>query len=291
MSLNLAITGLAVVDPSRGFLPEQHVDPSRLRRLDPLSALAVAAARLAVLDAGLSGESAGVVATTGVAFGTALGCQATELRYAERLVERGTHATNPIDFPDSIDGAPAAHVAIELGLGGPSVTHADGALAGELALVHAALAIANGRALRMVVGAGEFPAPRLASVATHCAAGAARAGVVALVLEAAAAVGDRGGRVRARLQGIGFGAGHVGRGPRSRNDGTVREAIAAALRQAGGEPREAAGGTTNAALAGASGLAGLVGEGLSRVAAGDVRVVIHHATAPGGQSVALAMTS
>jgi 3-oxoacyl-(acyl-carrier-protein) synthase len=296
VKLDLTITGAAVIAPGPDLDLEQYVEPNRLRRMDPLSALAVAAARVATDRAGLTLERDRVVDTMGVAFGTAFGCQTTELRYAERLVERGAYFTNPIDFPDSIDGAPAAHVAMELGLGGPSATHADGHLAGELASLHGALAIANGRAERMLVVAGDHATPRFARLAADCATVTGRrgeaSGVAAVVLEPTSVARTRGAETWARLCGVGLGfdAGtRLGRLPV--DDAGRAAAVDAALRSAG-LPRDAVdrcdGESTRM---GAGGLERLVAHSIAALAAGDVRVIVHHATAPGGQSVALVLTS
>jgi 3-oxoacyl-[acyl-carrier-protein] synthase II len=206
-----------------GFHPERHIHPNRLRRMDALSARAVAAALLSVRDARLAEHSRTVPRPdTGVAFGTAYGCQETTLRYAQKLVEQGAYFTNPIDFPDSIDGAPAAHVAMELGLQGPSTTHVDGALSGEVAVWHAVLAIQSGRAARMIAGAGDTWTHTLHDALTDLglvggstggAESPARAetlrlseGVAMLVLESAASAAARGARVYAEVLGVAAGA-------------------------------------------------------------------------------------
>ena len=203
-----------------GFRPEQYVHPNRLRRMDALSARAVAASILAVRDARLAEHTRSVHRPdTGVAFGTAYGCQETTLRYAQKLVEQGAYFTNPIDFPDSIDGAPAAHIAMELGLQGPSTTHVDGALSGEVSLWHAALAIQSGRATRMIAGAGDTLTHTLQVALTELglvggsppgvASGAptqayrASEGVAMLVLESAESAGARGARCYAEILGVG----------------------------------------------------------------------------------------
>jgi 3-oxoacyl-[acyl-carrier-protein] synthase II len=204
------------------------VHPNRLRRMDPLSAQAVAAATLAVQDAGLgelcrSTPSRG----TGVAFGTGYGCQTTTLRYATKLVEQGAYFTNPIDFPDSVDGAPAGHIAIELGLQGPSTTLVDGGLSGESAVWHAALAIQAGRAERMLAGGGDELTETLHRVLDElglwCAADESGQQLMCpydvrlrgplpgeatavLVLESSELAERRGAHVYARLLGVGHGA-------------------------------------------------------------------------------------
>jgi hypothetical protein len=136
--------------------PRGILGPERGRRLDPLSQLALVAVERARHQAGLGQEERrGMPVREGVAVGSALGAVATSVRYARRLVGAGPAATNPIDFPDSIDGAPAAQVALDLRLGGPSFTFVDGRSSATTALVHAARQIAWGRATRMYVVAGD----------------------------------------------------------------------------------------------------------------------------------------
>lgn len=161
----VAVTGGGLVLPAargeHGFLAIdleilRLLGPERGRRLDPLSQLGLVAVdgarRRAQLDN--SGPSEKRV-KEGIAVGSALGATTTAVRYAQRLLRAGAAATNPIDFPDSIDGAPAAHVALDLGLGGPSLTFTDGEHSATAALAFAARQIAGGRAERMYVVVGD----------------------------------------------------------------------------------------------------------------------------------------
>jgi len=292
VSWDLVISATAVIDPAVGFVAEQYIDPNRLRRMDPLSAFAVAAARLATRAARLGLASDRVAPEVGVSFGTAYGCQATALRYAQRLVAHGAYFTNPIDFPDSIDGAPAAHMAMELKLGGPSVTHVDGHVAGEMALVHAALAVHGGRAKCMVVGGGEAPSPLAQRLTENCPLPERSAGAACLVLESSRAARERGAPVLARLRGIGFGSDpetRFGRLPATAAGSSA--ALRDALAQAGLEPEAVDRIAGTAVDGGSSGIADLALDRIPALVRGDVRVVVHHATAPGGQTVALVLTN
>lgn len=136
--------------------PDELLSPERSRRLDPWSQLALIAVEHARRQAQLAPNNRkDKLATEGVALGSALGAVVTTVRYAKRLVDAGPTATNPIDFPDSIDGAAAGHVALDLGLSGPSVTFTDGPFSAVSALVYAARQIAWRRATRMHVVAGD----------------------------------------------------------------------------------------------------------------------------------------
>ena len=134
----------------------ESLGQASLRRLDPLSQYAIYAVQQARLAAGIGAEDQVMKgARCGVCVGTALGAQNTRVRYARRLALHGVSATNPIDFPDSIDGAPAAHIAIRWGLQGPSLTFAEGKGSAINALVSACRQLATGRAARMYVVMGD----------------------------------------------------------------------------------------------------------------------------------------
>jgi 3-oxoacyl-[acyl-carrier-protein] synthase II len=234
------------------FLPDKYVDPMVTRRMDPGSVRAVIAARLALADAGLVACSR-PDPVTGVAMGTAYGCQTTSLRHGTRLVEQGPYSANPLDFPDSIDGAPAAHVAMHCGLGGPNITCTDGELAGEMALVAAMLTLGAGRAEAMVVVAGDALTETVLGVLDRCgalyAADASRppgpydrdcCGLVpaelaaALVLEDGARAERRGARVYALVSGPGVASEpDAGRNDYPRHPETHRQAMVQALERAG----------------------------------------------------------
>jgi hypothetical protein len=124
--------------------------------LDPLSQFALLAAERARQVAGLPRQSStGAREREGVVVGSAFGATVTSVRYAKRLVKAGPAGTNPIDFPDSIDGAPAAHVALDLRLQGPSLTFVDGRRSAVSALVVGARLVASGRAERVHVVVGD----------------------------------------------------------------------------------------------------------------------------------------
>ncbi|MFC1641189.1 beta-ketoacyl synthase N-terminal-like domain-containing protein [Myxococcota bacterium] len=214
---------------------------SSTRRMDPLSVRAVVAARLALADAGFPGQDGTELDPgAGAVFGTAYGCQTTTLRYARKLADQGPCFANPIDFPDSIDGAAAAHMTIECGLGGPSMTVLDGEVAGERALQVGALMLGAGRVTRVVVTAGDqawqnlaAPTPGLASMGHPQCGWAPDQLAAALVLETRSGAASRGARVHALLCGFGWAAESHGRsrGYPSRPE-TYCRAISEALSQA-----------------------------------------------------------
>jgi len=130
------------------------------RRLDPLSIRAVRCTEIARRNAGLL-DPIEQPNLEGVCVGSALGAQQTRVRYASRLVSHGLAGTNPIDFPDSIDGAPAAHIALRWGLQGPSLTLVGGLDCACRALVYASRQLVFGLADRMCVVLGDVFEPRM----------------------------------------------------------------------------------------------------------------------------------
>ena len=187
---------------------ERTFGPERLRRLDPLSQCALLAVHRARVAAGIAEERrVNKRSYEGVCVGTAFGAQTTRVRYARRLAEHGSAATNPIDFPDSIDGAAAAHVAIQWGLQGPSLTFVEGARSAEHALVAACRQIVDAHVERMMLVTGDIFDPWLrqtivsaarATAATSrgidaaAAADVPRDAVLALVLERSDTLSLRG---------------------------------------------------------------------------------------------------
>jgi hypothetical protein len=190
------VTGGCLIGPASSdslVAPIHAIDPTsvlgveRVRRLDPLSQYALVAVELACQNAGIVRQPGPKYSPReGVIVGTALGATVTSVRYAKRLVKSGPALTNPIDFPDSIDGAPAAHIALDRGLCGPSITFCDGESSTVSALVYAARLIESGRVDRMIVVAGDYLDDLFVKALAQQAASTGRRygqAVLALVLE------------------------------------------------------------------------------------------------------------
>lgn len=196
VSSSVWVTGGYLIGPEVSASPVAKLHPfdpvnvlgaERSRRLDPLSQYALVAVERACQLAGLPREQAlERKPFEGVVVGSALGATVTSVRYAKRLVNAGPAATNPIDFPDSIDGSAAAHVALDRGLCGPSVTFCDGERSALSALVYGARLVARGRVERMVVVCGDYLDETFVRALTREAIGTGRnyaEAVFALVLE------------------------------------------------------------------------------------------------------------
>ena len=134
----------AEVDP--GSL-DVHVDRDAARRLSRICQLAVSAARLAVVDSGVSPG-----ADLGVAVGTEYGDFRSSEEFAAGFLRRGPAGLSPMIFPNTVMNSMAAQVAIAVGAQGPTVTVNQATVPGDLAMARAAGLVAAGQARVMLVG-------------------------------------------------------------------------------------------------------------------------------------------
>ncbi len=224
----------------------------QLPGVDRVSQLAVAAADLAVRDAGgltdVDHERVGVYVGCGMGGATAL-----ESAY------RAGGRVPPLTIPAFMPNAPAAHVAMRLGVKGPVITYSVACASSAVAIAEAAKALRCGEIDVAIAGGSEAlivpgvvlawqAMMTLASFAPGEAAGASRPfasdrkgfvlgeGSAFLVLETAERARARGARVYARLAGWGLScdATHL-----TKPDvGGQQRALRAALRQAGLQPAD-----------------------------------------------------
>lgn len=129
----------------------------RTRRNSPrVTQLAVAAARLALIDARL-GEHTYAPERTAVVVGTALAGWHDASLQTELLLERGARRVNPFLAVGSPYHGPGSEVAALVQARGPQLTFGHGCPAGLAAIAHGATLIANGEADLCVVGGSEAP--------------------------------------------------------------------------------------------------------------------------------------
>jgi 3-oxoacyl-[acyl-carrier-protein] synthase II len=225
----------------------------QLAGVDRVSQLAVAAADLAVRDAGLAmsdadPERVGVYAGCGMG-----GAAALEAAY------RGNGRVSPLTIPAFMPNAPAAHVAMRHGVQGPVLTYSVACASSSVAIAEAAKAIQRGEVDVAIAGGSEaliVPGVVLAWQAMQTlatfqpgeAAGAVRPfasdrsgfalgeGAAFLVLESAERARSRDARSYATLAGWGLSsdATHL---TKPDAPGQAR-ALRAALRQAKLQPRD-----------------------------------------------------
>ena len=143
----------------RDFKPRDFIPLMKMRRMNGLSRLAVAAARLAIEDCGttLSPE-------TGVAIGTAFGPVQTSVEYMQEYVEKGASLAPPQLFAESVANAPGSHIAIEWGLRGFNLTITQRESSALAAAMYAATQLVKGSAQAALIGGVEEANEMLFSV-------------------------------------------------------------------------------------------------------------------------------
>lgn len=215
-------TRLACYQPD--FVPEDFIDRRAARRMDRFAQFAVAAARLALDDAGL--DAAPVRDRVGVYVGSGIGGLATFVDQTIVMLERGPDRLSPLFIPMMIANMAAAQISITLGLRGPLLStvsacatsnHAIGEALDAIRLGRADVILAGGTETAITeIGIGAFNAMRALSTRNDDPGTASRpfdadrdgfvmgeAGAV-LVLEAEEHARARGATVVAELMGYGL---------------------------------------------------------------------------------------
>jgi 3-oxoacyl-[acyl-carrier-protein] synthase II len=134
----------------RDFKPRDFIPPMKLRRMNLLSRYAVAAAKLALDDAGASLPSG-----SGVALGTSFGPVQTSVEYMQEYVEKGAALAPPQLFAESVANAPGSHVAIEHDLRGFNVTFTQREASALAAAMYGAAQIVKGSVPAAILGGVE----------------------------------------------------------------------------------------------------------------------------------------
>jgi 3-oxoacyl-[acyl-carrier-protein] synthase II len=143
-----------------GFEPTDFIDHRSARRMDRFSRFAVAAARLAVEDAGLTitdalRPRAGALVGSGIGGLDSFGSQTI---IAE---QRGADRVSPLFIPWVIANMAAAQVSMELGLKGPLSCVSTACASGNHALGDATEVIRRGQADVMLAGGAEASITRV----------------------------------------------------------------------------------------------------------------------------------
>lgn len=145
----LAYNAFGIVD-----LPAQSPVPrSRLAGIDRVSVMALMAAHEAVDDAGLRGHASLDAAILSV--GTGMGGAESVQQGYEELLLRGGSRLNPLLVIKGMNNAAAAHVAIDFGCHGQSLTYSTACSSSAIAIGEAARAIRGGYAEVAIAGGSE----------------------------------------------------------------------------------------------------------------------------------------
>jgi 3-oxoacyl-[acyl-carrier-protein] synthase II len=145
-------TAAEVVD----FVPNDHLDAKRSKRLDRYGQFSVTAARMALADAALdlTCEDRDRV---GAMMGSALGGVAFAEAQLGRFLSQGLRAVDPIVALAVYGGASSCNIAIELGITGPNSTNAMSCASGTMAIGEGFRQIRDGYADIMLAGGAETP--------------------------------------------------------------------------------------------------------------------------------------
>jgi 3-oxoacyl-[acyl-carrier-protein] synthase II len=161
-----AVRSLTRFDPSifrshnaaevNDFVPADHLDAKRAKRLDRFGQFSVVAARQALEDANLdlSREDRDRV---GAMMGSALGGVAYAEDQLGLFLSQGLRAVEPMLALAVFGGASSCNIAIELGVRGPNSTNAMSCASGTIAVGEAFRQIRDGYADVMLSGGAEAP--------------------------------------------------------------------------------------------------------------------------------------
>ena len=146
-----SIGASADFDPAPFFPPQQKLD-----QLDRVSQFSIAAAAMAVNDAGIQFTD-GNRNRAGVSFGTGMGAaNALEETFAQLLL-RDPNRVKPLTVLKVMNNASAGHIAIQHGLAGPDLTYSCACSSSSVSIGEAFRQIRHGYADVMIAGGAEAP--------------------------------------------------------------------------------------------------------------------------------------
>jgi 3-oxoacyl-[acyl-carrier-protein] synthase II len=151
----------------RDFMPEDYMEKKDARKMDLFIQYAVAAAELAVQDAGikrslLEGERTGVYVGSGI--GGIGGIEDT----VKTLLEKGPGRVSPFFLISTIINEASGQISIRTKAGGPNMANATACTTGTHSIGDSYRIIARGDADRMLAGGAEAPITPL-GVSGFCA--------------------------------------------------------------------------------------------------------------------------
>ncbi len=223
----LASSGAPVVSVRSSAL-DGLVDETEARRLSRICQLSVAAARIALADAGL-GPGAGL----GLVIGAEFGDVRSTIAFVDGYLRRGPGGLSALLFPNTVMNTMAAATAIAVTARELSLTLNAPTVAGELAIARATAAVRAGRTDAVLAGGvDEFDSILAELLADGGAPSETRGeGAGFVLLESLDVAEARGARVLGEIAGASW------RAIRARPYGVGRDAasraIAAALDEAG----------------------------------------------------------
>lgn len=143
---------------------KDYLSPAQARRMSPPARWAVAAARLALADAGLAAVEPATHTHTALVAGTAFGPAWVTEQLLRQIFGPGPEAASPALFTESVASAAASQVALAIGARGPNVALTGREASDLLAWIAGARLVATGAAERALVIVVDEMTPLLHAV-------------------------------------------------------------------------------------------------------------------------------
>jgi 3-oxoacyl-[acyl-carrier-protein] synthase II len=143
---------VSVAGEVQDFVPSDYLDPKEVRRTDPFTQFAIAAAKLAWEDAG---DPDVVSERGGVIFATGIGGIKTLVLQHEVLLEKGPGRISPFMVPMLMANAGSGHIAMTFGLTGPNFCTVSACSSSNHAMGEGMRLIRDGYLDLCVVGGSE----------------------------------------------------------------------------------------------------------------------------------------
>ena len=237
----------------KGFDPERFIDRKEIKRMDPFIHYAMAAAHMAMEDAGLA-IGADLAPKVGVYMGSGLGGLSTLERYHLGYLEGGPRKISPFFITMLISNLAPGHIAMRYGAKGPNISTSTACAASSHATGEGMHAIRSGVCDVVIAGGAEstitplglggFCSMKALSTRNDDPGAASRPfdkdrdgfimgeGSAILILEELERARNRGAKIYAELVGYGASAdAHHVTAPAPGGEGAVR-AMTAALADA-----------------------------------------------------------
>ncbi|HWA18609.1 MAG TPA: beta-ketoacyl-ACP synthase II [Devosia sp.] len=140
---------------------EEWMDSKELRKVDPFIGFAMAAATMAIADAGVEPKTQEEQERTGTLIGSGIGGIGGIYETSITLYEKGPRRVSPFFIPGRLINLASGYVSIRFGLKGPNHSVVTACSTGAHAIGDAARLIALGDADVMVAGGTESPVNRI----------------------------------------------------------------------------------------------------------------------------------
>ena len=143
------------------FSPDDWMDTKEQRKVDPFIVFAMAAASMAIADAGVEPRTQDEAERSGVLIGSGIGGVGGIYEASITLFEKGPRRISPFFIPGRIINMASGYVSIRFGLKGPNHSVVTACSTGAHAIGDSWRIIAMGDADVMVAGGAESPVNRI----------------------------------------------------------------------------------------------------------------------------------